>query len=177
MVDDRARDRRRTKVRSRASAGQARQHRRRRTFYRFSIIAVQVSRCISTLYVHKFGRPANAWRILVVIGRYAPVSASDVARLTVLESDKTARLLSHLVAQGFVNRRQEQTDRRRVVLTLTRAGIRAYEWLEEIRDRIDRELLASITAAEHKILDRLLDQLELKAKMMLSSKQSWRQFL
>jgi DNA-binding MarR family transcriptional regulator len=163
-------------MKNRALPAPTQYDRRRRTFYRLSMVSVQLTRCISALYVRKFGRPANGWRILAVIGRYAPVCASDVADLTVLESDKIARILAHLAERGLVQRRQEKKDRRRVMLSLTAKGVCAYEWLEEVRDRMDEKMFLSLTAAEQKSLGNIVEKLEMRTKIVFQGKAPWEQF-
>ena len=40
-----------------------------RSFYRFSVLATQINRAIAGAYVRKYGRPANGWKIITVLGR------------------------------------------------------------------------------------------------------------
>ena len=59
-----------------------------RSFYRLSILATQLNRCVTGGYVHKFGRPTNAWKVLTLVGRFGPTSVSGITAHASLEMDK-----------------------------------------------------------------------------------------
>jgi DNA-binding MarR family transcriptional regulator len=145
-----------------------------RAFYRFSILAVQINRCISGMFVEMFGRPANSWKVLTVIGRFAPISPTAVTLHTSLEPDAVARLLNSLVERGLVLRRQEKSDRRRAVLSLSARGQRVFEQLELKISGLEREFLSVLNPAERDALYGTLAKLQDRAQEVLVGKKPWR---
>lgn len=148
-----------------------------RAFYRFSILAVQINRCISGMFVEMFGRPANSWKVLTVIGRFAPISPTAVTHHTSLEPDAVARLLNSLVERGLVLRRQEKSDRRRAILTLSAKGQRVFDQLEMKISLLELEFLSVLDAAERDALYETLAKLQDRAQAVFVGKKPWRKLI
>jgi hypothetical protein len=79
-----------------------------------------------------------------------------------------------LVKQGFVLRRQDAGDRRRVVLSLASKGRRVYEAVIQVRDAIEREFLSVLAPVEIAALYNILDKLEARSIEIFSDKRAWR---
>lgn len=148
-----------------------------RAFYRLSILAVQINRCISGMFVEAFGRPANRWKVLTVIGRFAPLSPTAVTLHTSLEPDAVARLLNDLVERGLVLRRQEKNDRRRASLSLSAKGQRVFEQLEMKISQLELEFLSVLDRGEREALYGTLAKLQERAQKVFAIKKPWRQLL
>lgn len=148
-----------------------------RAFYRLSILAVQINRCISGMFVEAFGRPANRWKVLTVIGRFAPLSPTAVTLHTSLEPDAVARLLNDLVERGLVLRRQEKDDRRRAILSLSAKGQRVFDQLEMKISQLEMEFLSVLDQCEREALYATLAKLQDRAQMVFATKKPWRQLL
>jgi DNA-binding MarR family transcriptional regulator len=161
----------------RGKAGRIRLDLEERSFYRFSILAGLLARCLAGIYVERFGRPANAWKVLTVVGRFGPMSATEVTHQTSLESDKVTRIVNRLTEQGLVLRRQERTDRRRVTLSLSAKGTRVYDEIERIRYIIEAEFLSVLRPAEREMLYAIMDKLQTRAKDLFDGRQPWRKIL
>src|SRR4051812_11540473 len=100
-----------------------------RITYRFAKIAARHARAFSTVYGGKFKLTVNTWMILSVIGRFAPLSANTAGPHSSLKPDKVTRAVDVLVDQGYVVRRQDSKDRRKVVLSLSLKGKRVHDEL------------------------------------------------
>jgi len=72
----------------------------------------------------------------------APVSISDVQQALGLSHPATSRLIERCVVEGFVDRSESKVDRRHMVLTLTREGLKAAREVEQAR----REVVAALVA-------------------------------
>jgi DNA-binding MarR family transcriptional regulator len=59
---------------------------------------------------------------LTVIGQAGPLSLQELGELLIAEAGHPSRLVDRLVDAGLVDRRPAEDDRRRIVLSLTRAG-------------------------------------------------------
>lgn len=151
-----------------------RDRRGQRTAYRFSILAARQTRCLAEMYAQKFGLPVSQWKVLAIIGHYAPMCAKDVAELTSLQPEKVTRAVDGLVKQRFVIRRQDPADRRRVILSLAPKGREVYTESERIRSAIESEFLDVLKPAEREMFYRILDKLERRAAEIFVGKQAWR---
>lgn len=145
-----------------------------RTPYRFSLLAARQTRCLAEMYLQKFGLSVSRWKVLAIIGHYAPMSAKEVAERTSLEPEKVTRAVDGLVAQKFVIRRQDPADRRRVILSLSAKGTAVYNESETIRRAIESEFLGVLQPAEREMFYRILDKLERRAAEIFAGKQAWR---
>ena len=73
---------------------------------------------------------------LTVIRQAEPISLRELGDLLIAEAGHPSRLVDRLVAQGLVERRQADDDRRRVVLSLTAAGRQVEHRAERARQDI-----------------------------------------
>jgi DNA-binding MarR family transcriptional regulator len=141
-----------------------------RTFYRFSLLAMQINRAVTTSYVQKYGRPANGWKIVTVLGRFGPLSASQIHAATTLEMDKVTRIVDSLVEGGLASRQQDIADRRRVIVSLTAKGRRTNAQIEDLIGTMEREFLIVLNRSERETLYNLLDRLQSRGNQIFQSK-------
>jgi DNA-binding MarR family transcriptional regulator len=144
-----------------------------RITYRFSKIAARHARAFSKVYSRKFKLTVNTWMILSVIGRFAPLSANSAGKHSSLEPDKVTRAVDVLVAKGYVVRKQDDKDRRKVALSLSAKGKRVHDELNQLRDIIEHEFLGVLMPAEVAALYRIVDKLEAQAMRLFNDKDVW----
>jgi DNA-binding MarR family transcriptional regulator len=144
-------------------SGQIRLDLEQRSFYRFSMLATQINRSIASTYVQNFGRPANAWKIVTLLGRFGSLSASSINAHTSLEMDKITRIVDSLVAQGLASRQQDKDDRRRIMVSLTAKGKRINARIEAMIATMERDFLLALRPDEREALYGILDKLQLQA--------------
>jgi DNA-binding MarR family transcriptional regulator len=137
------------------------------------MIAALHARAFAKAYTGKFKLTVNTWKVLSVIGRYSPLSAHTTGTHSALEPDKVTRAVDVLVKQGYVLRRQDPADRRRVVLSLSVKGARVHDELSRIRDTIEHEFLRVLSPAEIASLYKIVDKLEAQAVKLFSDKEIW----
>jgi len=128
--------------------------------YRLSALAKRLDLGLATVHIKKLGISVANWKILRVIGYFGPLSASELGARTHLDPDKITRAVDTLVARGYVIRRNDDEDRRRVTLTLSAKGRRAYEKIEAHAIKKETEFLRVLTLAEQKALRHFLAKLE-----------------
>lgn len=148
-----------------------------RSFYRLSILATQLNRCVTGGYVHKFARPANAWKVLTLLGRFGPISVSEITAHTSLEMDKITRVVDSLVRQGLTVRRQDSADKRRIIIHLTAGGRKVVRRVETMIARMEREFLIALSAREREALYAILDKLQTRARQIFAGKAPWQNFV
>jgi DNA-binding MarR family transcriptional regulator len=131
-----------------------------RIFYRFSLLVGRHVRYFTATHLKKYKLSTQGWLILTVIGRFAPLSPSELADRTSVGRDKISRIVDQLVENGFVSRRTDEADRRRVVLNLFAKGRRACEDLELVARRIEKDVLDSLSKDEQRAMPQLLSKIE-----------------
>ena len=137
------------------------------------MLAAHQTRYLSKMYLQKFGLTTGEWKVLPIIGYFAPMSAKEVGERTSLEPEKVTRAVDRLVARGLVTRYADANDRRRVVLSLAPKGENVFRRSEAIRGVIERKLLTALGARERAAFSRILDKLERHTLDMFSGRQTW----
>jgi DNA-binding MarR family transcriptional regulator len=66
----------------------------------------------------RMGLDPTAYKALFLLDRRGPLSAGDLAKETGLATASVTDLIDRLVAKGFVTRKPDPKDRRRIVVTL-----------------------------------------------------------
>jgi DNA-binding MarR family transcriptional regulator len=148
-----------------------------RASYRFSLLSKQETRCLAAMYGPKYGLSISTWKVLSVIGRFAPVSATEAGKRTSLEPDKVTRAVDSLVEQGLVLRRQDPDDRRRVILSLSAKGKRTHDDIDRVRHVLELEFLGVLTPDELETLYTVLDKLADRAADIFAAKDAWRELM
>ena len=148
-----------------------------RSFYRFSILATQINRCVTGAYIHKFARPAHGWKVLTLLGRFGPMSVSEVTIHASLEIDKVTRILDSLGRQRLIVRRQDRGDKRRTIVTLTSQGKKVVRQIETMIYEMEREFLISLTAGEREAFYAIMDKLQARARDIFTGKNPWKKFV
>jgi DNA-binding MarR family transcriptional regulator len=144
-----------------------------RSFYRFSVLATQINRAVAGAYVGKYGRPANGWKIITVLGHFGTQTVSQIHAHTTLEIDKVTRVVDALLEQGIAIREQDRVDRRRVLVSLSPKGRKINAQIESIIAGMEREFLIMLTPRERQSLYALLDKLQLRANQIFTVKPSF----
>jgi DNA-binding MarR family transcriptional regulator len=88
----------------------------------FSILANRVSATLEKMYSQRFGLSVVGWRVLAILGTTSPLSAKALAELTAMDQVSISRAVEQLVNIKLVSRRVDASDRRRVVLRLSKKG-------------------------------------------------------
>lgn len=97
--------------------------------------------------------------VLSALEELGPMSQAELGRRLGLDRSDVVAVLDRLEDAGSVARAQDPSDRRRNVITLTRAGSRVLADLERHLDDIQKEFLAPLTRGERAQLTTLLQRL------------------
>jgi DNA-binding MarR family transcriptional regulator len=131
-----------------------------RVGYRFSIISKRLNQALAEMHSKKLGISVNNWKIMSVIAFFQPLSATELGVRTSLDSDKVTRAVDALVQRGYVLRRPDDVDRRRVILTLSASGKRVHDRIELVATALESQLLSVLTPEEQGVLNSALDKLQ-----------------
>jgi len=94
--------------------------------------------------------------LLVMLEELGEASPASLARALHLTPQAMTTLLKPLDAHGLVARRQDESNRRRILLTLTDAGRALLVDVRAVTPEIEADLLGGLTAAERETLRTLL---------------------
>lgn len=144
--------------------------------YQCSIIANRVSACLQSMYGERFQLSVAGWRVMFVLGQYAPLSAKEVGERTAMDQVQVTRAINQMASVNLISRRIDASDRRRVVLRLSRRGRDAYAEIVPLAEKIERGIVASLTPDEIGQLSLLLGKVRTRAEEMLFDGVDWRSF-
>ena len=136
--------------------------------YRLSILSQTTSADLHRRYFGPSRLTVPQWRVIAVLGRFAPLSASDICQRTVMDKVTVSRAVAGLRRRRLVEQATDGADRRRSQLGLTQAGRAMHDLVVPLALGYAAELLAQLSPAEHTALDRLLDRLMEAARLVAS---------
>ncbi|MBC9180135.1 MarR family winged helix-turn-helix transcriptional regulator [Pseudoroseomonas ludipueritiae] len=107
-----------------------------------------------------FGLSEATWRPLLHLARApAPMRQKELAASLGLDGSSVVRLLDALQAAGFIERREEEADRRARAILLTPEGRALVARVEDVSRAVRNDGLAGLEAAEietaHRVLARI----------------------
>ncbi len=127
--------------------------------YRLSLLSNRISQTIADLYAERFGIGVTEWRVIAVLGRYAGLSANEVAERTAMDKVAVSRAVARLLERGLIERDTHGDDRRRSVLALSGEGLAVHAQVAPLALDIEQRLLDGLDDDERDALQRLLDKL------------------
>jgi DNA-binding MarR family transcriptional regulator len=127
--------------------------------YRLSIVTQTISSALSRQYGERFGLSVPQWRVMAVLGRFAPLSANQVCQRTVMDKVAVSRAVSALLQRGLIERATDGADRRRSALRLSKKGRNMHHQIAPLALDYERRLLAGLSAKERDALGLILDKL------------------
>ena len=127
--------------------------------YRLSILSQLVSASVHDHYFEPSGLTIPQWRVMAVLGRFAPLSASEVCDRTLMDKVTVSRAVAALFERELVERATDDNDRRKSALRLTADGRRLHAHIAALALGYEARLLKGLTPDERKTLDTLLDKL------------------
>lgn len=138
--------------------------------YRLSVLSNVVSGAIASLYRVRFGLAIPEWRCMAVLGRFAPLTAGEVAARTAMDKVQVSRAIAALKAKGLALQATDADDRRRSKLALSAAGKRMHARIVPLARAAEARLLGDFDAHERDRLFAGLDRLDRAARALSSAK-------
>src|SRR5260370_2984940 len=131
--------------------------------YRLSILAQIVSESLHALYGGPFGLTVTQCRVMAAVGRFAPLTASDVGQRIVMDKVAVSRAVAGLMTRGLVERATDRADRRRASLRLSARGRAMHARIVPIALGSEARLCEPLNAADRKIFNTLAHHLFARA--------------
>ena len=93
------------------------------------------------------------------LGKHAPISQAELARITLSDPTLTSRTLATLIERGLIRRERSDQDRREYVLELTAAGRKLCDRIETLRTALATRVVATLDEADLAAFDRIAAKL------------------
>ena len=134
--------------------------------YRLSVLAQLVSESLHDLYAEPFGLSVTQWRVMAALGRFAPLTASDVGQRIVMDKVAVSRAVAGLMKRGLVERATDRNDRRRASLRLSARGRAMHARIVPLALAYEARLYEALTPVEQQAFNGLYDRLFAHAKLL-----------
>jgi MarR family transcriptional regulator, lower aerobic nicotinate degradation pathway regulator len=105
------------------------------------------------------GAHRSHYAVLAALDEYGPASQAALGRRCGIDPSDMVALTAVLTADGLVERRPDEADRRRNLVTITAAGRRRLDALGEAAAGAQDELLAPLSTAERTRLTGMLTRI------------------
>ncbi len=130
--------------------------------YRLWRLSQEAGFNLEEFYSKKFGLSGFDWRLIAAVATYAPISAKGLAKVLDLSQVQMTRALTNLIDNGLISRRMDKSDRRRIVLRLTKKGLDIYQQIAPKAQKVESELLSALDKTEQKQFMEMLSRVENK---------------
>lgn len=127
--------------------------------YRLSVLANRISSTLARAYADRFDLTIPEWRVVAVLGRFAPLTANAICDATEMDKVTVSRAVQRLERAGRIERTVDDADRRRVLLRLSPAGLDILARIAPLALDYEDRLIAELTPAEREALVLLIDRL------------------
>lgn len=134
--------------------------------YRLSVLAQLVSESLHDLYAGPFGLTVTQWRVMAALGRFAPLTASEVGARIVMDKVAVSRAVTGLLKRRLIERVADTADRRRAPLKLSAKGRAMHGQIVPLALRYEERLYDGLTPDQRKTFDDLADRLFAQAKQL-----------
>jgi DNA-binding MarR family transcriptional regulator len=135
--------------------------------HRVLVLSNTLARAAARYYLRRFGIRLAEWRVIDALHAGRGISANQISQW--LQTDKAwvGRSVERLIAAGYVRRRADPKHGRRLLLTLTAKGERAFSAIAAAAQRRHDNVLKVLTAEERRVLEGVLGKLQTRAEEML----------
>jgi DNA-binding MarR family transcriptional regulator len=134
--------------------------------YRLSVLAQLVSDSLHDLYAGPFDLAVTEWRVMAALGRFAPLTASEVGQRIVMDKVAVSRAVARLEKRGLVERTADRADRRRAPLKLSARGRAVHARIVPLALEYEARLRQALTPEERRQFDALSDRLFIHAQLL-----------
>lgn len=127
--------------------------------YKLAVVANRVSQSIGSLFEQQHGLLIPEWRILMTLHSYGPLAPNEVVEYTSMDKGRVSRAQRRLVELGLIAASNDPRDGRRLVLFLTRTGVKMCGAIIPRARQTEAWFLSVLTSTERRALDKILSRL------------------
>ena len=134
--------------------------------YRLAVVAEAVSHALAAVYGKRYALSRDEWRVLAQLAEVDEIKTTELGALTTLDKMQVSRALKRLKADGMVERRIDDSDRRNLRVRLAPPGRSLYRRVVPMAQAREAFLLEALTEQERLTLVDLLDKLLAQARKL-----------
>ncbi|MFO1168432.1 MAG: MarR family transcriptional regulator [Rhodoblastus sp.] len=138
---------------------------------RILILSNVLRRAAALRYRRLLDISVGEWGAIAELGLRAPCTLNELARGLSLDKTRLSRTVSALEKRGLVQRRTNPQDNRETLISLSRAGERAYARMIASAEATNQALLAPFEPQDREALRMLVDRLTDRAREILAQEQ------
>jgi len=124
--------------------------------YRLLLVAKLLDRCTTRLLGSQFGLTVAEWRVLAQLSMDSPSTARRLAERAWVDRAEVSRAVSSLIAKGYVSRRDNPSDRRSAILSITRSGQALNDRVRPNRSAFHAALTGQLNPEDKESMDKVL---------------------
>ena len=109
---------------------------------------------------HYLGKRRSQGRILRMLNEHGDMTQQDLQNLLGIQSGSHSEILAKLESSGFILRERDESDKRRVIVSITPLGIEDLRKHEAVRLRRQAVLYDSLEPEEQEEMIRILTKLQ-----------------
>ena len=134
--------------------------------YRLSVLTQLVSESLHDLYAGPFDLAVADWRVMAALGRFAPLTASEVGQRIVMDKVAVSRAVARLLQRGLIERATDRADRRRAPLKLSARGRSVHARIVPLARDYETRLCQALSGDEREVFNTLADRLFARAEAL-----------
>lgn len=115
----------------------------------------------STHFIHHYlGKRRGQGRVLRMLNEHGAITQQELQCLLGVQSGSLSELLAKLESSGFIRRERDESDKRRVIVSITPEGIEDLRQHEAVRLRRQAVLYDCLDPEEQEEMVRILSKLQ-----------------
>lgn len=118
------------------------------TGFHMNTLSNRFSLLLQSYYRVRHRLNVAGWRIIAIVAEKSPISAREVAEYSVMDPIRVSKSVSELLRRKLITRKTDTKDRRRAILTLTKAGFDVYHDVAPFVARQEDRLYSVLSSAE-----------------------------
>jgi DNA-binding MarR family transcriptional regulator len=122
-----------------------------------------VSHRVRDIYQSLYGLSVDEWRTMANLYDYEPMTAKEIVNRSSINKVNVSRAIASLQNRNLIERHEDPTDRRRVLVCLTAQGKRILNDLIPLVKEAEQDMLSALTPDEQDTLIRLMDKVKKQA--------------
>jgi DNA-binding MarR family transcriptional regulator len=127
--------------------------------YKLAVVANRLSQSIGSLFEQQHGIQIPEWRILMTLHSCGALAPNEVVEHTSMDKVRVSRAQRRLIELGLISAVSDPSDGRRLVLLLTRTGVKMCAAIIPQARETEAWFLSVLTPSERRTLDKVLSRL------------------
>jgi DNA-binding MarR family transcriptional regulator len=128
--------------------------------YRLLLLARMIDRR-SARELQKYGLSLAEWRVLAFVGASGPASASKIGKFGEIDRAEISRAVRRLEERGLIERRPDESHRKRFIISPTPAGEGLFIEVRDERRRFFKGMTEGMSPSDREVMDKSLEMIAL----------------